>query len=258
MTSEPRQPGRARAPGSYGWAARIGLIVPSTNTVNEAEWQLLLRELDGVSVHVTRMTLHLDTSSVEGRAALEADLAAAIGSLQAAGMGVIAYGCTAGSLVSPLDSLTDRMQHMAGVPCAATASALVLAARALGLGKVAVATPYCERLNRHEAQFLQSNGLEVVNIRGLGIGAGGPQEYAEISRVPESEVFDHALSTWRDEADGMIISCTDFPTLRSIAALEERLGKPVISSNTATLWQSLRLAGVSQRLAGGGRLLAAP
>ena len=207
-------------------------------------------------MHVARMALHLDDGSSAGGAALEADLAAAMASLQAARMDVIAYGCTAGSMVSPLHILTDRMQEMAGVPCAATAPALVLAARFLGLRRVAVATPYCERLNRHEAHFLQSHGLAVAGIRGLGIGAGGPHEYAEIAQVPEREVFDHALASWQEGADGMIISCTDFASLRSIPALEERIGKPVISSNTATLWRSLRLAGVDRKLDGAGRLLA--
>ncbi len=35
----------------YGWRAKIGLIVPTTNTVNEAEWARMAPE--GVSIHVT-------------------------------------------------------------------------------------------------------------------------------------------------------------------------------------------------------------
>ena len=42
---------------TYGWRARIGLIVPPTNTANEAEWSLMLP--DGVTLHTTRMPLHL-------------------------------------------------------------------------------------------------------------------------------------------------------------------------------------------------------
>lgn len=237
-----------------GWAAKVGLIVPPTNTVNEAEWQLLLRQAPGVSMHVARMALHLDTESDAGRQALERDLRGAIDSLRAGAMDVIAYGCTAGSMVSPLDALTGFMERVGGVPCATTASALVLAARALGLRKVAVATPYDERLNRHEAAYLQSHGLEVVNIQGLGIGAGGPHEYVRIAQVPSAAVFEHVVATWRDVADGMIVSCTDLATLGSIPELEAHLRRPVISSNTATLWRCLRLAGVDARIAGAGRL----
>jgi len=40
-----------------------------------------------------------------------------------------------------------------------------------------------------------------------------------------------------------------------IDRLEQRLGVPVISSNTATFWACLRRAGVDDALAGAGRLL---
>jgi maleate cis-trans isomerase len=58
------------------------------------------------------------------------------------------------------------------------------------------------------------------------------------------------------KADGLVISCTDFPTLDAIPRLEAELGKPVISSNTATFWHALRSAGIRDRFAGFGRLLA--
>ena len=59
----------------YGWRAKIGLIVPLTNTVNEAEWARMAPE--GVSIHVTRMTLHPGGDA----AALDRNIAAAIASL---------------------------------------------------------------------------------------------------------------------------------------------------------------------------------
>jgi maleate cis-trans isomerase len=43
-----------------------------------------------------------------------------------------------------------------------------------------------------------------------------------------------------------------------VERLERDLGKPVITSQTATLWQSLRMLGVSEPVRGYGRLLAEP
>jgi maleate isomerase len=40
-----------------------------------------------------------------------------------------------------------------------------------------------------------------------------------------------------------------------VAALEQAIGKPVITSTQATLWHALRLAGVEDRVTGYGRLL---
>jgi maleate cis-trans isomerase len=40
-----------------------------------------------------------------------------------------------------------------------------------------------------------------------------------------------------------------------IADLEEEIGKPVITSNQATFWRALRMAGVPDKIEGFGRLL---
>jgi len=40
-----------------------------------------------------------------------------------------------------------------------------------------------------------------------------------------------------------------------IARLEDKLGKPVITSTQATLWHALRLAGIDDPITGYGRLL---
>jgi len=40
-----------------------------------------------------------------------------------------------------------------------------------------------------------------------------------------------------------------------VAALEQTIGKPVITSTQATLWHALRLAGIKDLLPGYGRLL---
>lgn len=246
---------KKRPYSTYAVRAKLGLIVPTSNTVNEAEWRRVLPGIDDVSLHVTRMALHLDTSMLAGRQALEADIEKAVKDLAAAGLDVIAYGCTAGSMVSPLDSLTDLMQAHCGLPCAATASALVYAARALGLKRVVVATPYHDVLNYHEQQYLQSHGIAVDNILGLGIGEGGLHEYARIANVTTDELMAHAHRAWRSDADGMLISCTDLPTLAAVPRLEALFGRPVISSNVATLWRSLQLAGITQPVEGFGILL---
>lgn len=238
----------------YGWRAKIGIIVPPTNTVNEGEWARLLPE--GVTMHAMRMALHADTSTPEGKRVLHEDIKRAAGEVAKAGVDVVVYACTAGSMVTPLDALTDYMTEVTGgIPAVATAPSLVHAARALGMKKVALATPYHDALNDHEVHFLHECGIETVSVKGLGIGAGGPHEYPRIARTPKERVREHCLSADVPEADGMIISCTDFATLELLPELEARIGKPVVSSNLATFWRTLRTAGIADRITGRGRLL---
>jgi maleate isomerase/arylmalonate decarboxylase len=238
----------------YGTRAKLGLIVPPTNTVNEAEWARMAPA--GVTVHATRMALHADTTSEAGRAALHADIARAVGDLAQASLDVIAYGCTAGSMVTPLDALTEHMRSLCALPCVATAPALVAACRALGATRVALATPYHDALNAHEAHFLAECGIAAVAVRGLGLGAGGAHEYVRIARVPVEAVYAHCRAADHPDAQALVVSCTDFAVLAAIAPLEAELGKPVITSNQATFWQALRAAGVDDRFAQYGRLLA--
>jgi hypothetical protein len=56
-------------------------------------------------------------------------------------------------------------------------------------------------------------------------------------------------------ADAVLLSGTGLPTVAVLEMLERDLGKPVISSNQACLWQALRLAGVREAIPGFGRLL---
>jgi maleate isomerase/arylmalonate decarboxylase len=228
---------------------RLGLIVPTTNTVNEAEWRRMAPP--GMEFPLVRMRLHTDHHELYG------DLDGAIEALKKQRPDVIAYACTAGSLVVPLDQLTDYMASKAGVPCVATAPALVHACRFLKITKISLATPYHEALNEHEVAFFAKCGIKTLSVKGLGIGAGGPQEYVQIAKVPKEAVYEHCRAADVPAAQGMVVSCTDFSALEAIPRLEAELGKPVVSSNLATFWAALRAAGRREPVRGFGRLLEA-
>ena len=49
----------------------------------------------------------------------------------------------------------------------------------------------------------------------------------------------------RPEADGIFISCTNFRTIEIIEQLEADTGKPVVTSNQASMWIALKVLGVA-------------
>lgn len=57
------------------------------------------------------------------------------------------------------------------------------------------------------------------------------------------------------DVNGVFISCTNFRTLKVLDRLEADLGKPVVSSNQATLWAVLRMLRIGLRISGYGILL---
>jgi len=116
----------------------------------------------------------------------------------------------------------------------------------LGLKSVAIASPYVERTNELLAKYLTKSGFKVVSKKGLGI-----QWSADL--LPEN-AYRLALDVNDDTADGILISCTNFRSLEVIEQLEKELGKPVVTSNTASLWKLLQLSGVKEKVKGAGQL----
>ena len=243
-----------RHQSTYGWRAKIGLIVPPTNTVNESEWRLTVP--DGVSFHTHRMALHSDIDSDAGRARLHGDLDDAFAMLLPAAPDVIAYACTAGSMVDPAESLPNALSDRHGVAAVTTSAAIVAALRALAAVRLSVATPYGDTLNAHESHFLEAHGFRVDRIAGLGIGEGGPSEFPKIARTDLEEVHSHARAAFVPGSDALLLLCTDFPAQPLIGALEDEFGAPVVTSNQATLWACLRAAGLDDAPAALGRLAA--
>ncbi|MGB6120036.1 MAG: aspartate/glutamate racemase family protein [Mesorhizobium sp.] len=238
---------------TYSKRAKLGLIVPPTNTVNEAEWAQMMPP--GVTFHTHRMPLHPDTTSEEGKRGLMRDLDHVFGMLKQSRVDAIAYACTAGSMINPVQSLPDALQERNGVKAVTTSAAIITALNALGAVKLSVATPYADRLNEHETHFLEENGFEVLRLIGLGIGANGPAEYVRIAETPIDDVLAHARAAFVPGSDAILITCTDFPALPLIAPLEKEFGVPVVTSNQATFWAMLRTVGIADRLEGLGRLL---
>jgi maleate isomerase/arylmalonate decarboxylase len=229
----------------------LGLIAPPGNTVNEAEWRAALP--DDIRLTLTRMPLHLDHDTPAGRARLMRDLEIACRELGQIGATVITYGCTAGSLVTPLDALTGPMTAWTGRPAVATAPAIVTALRRLGATRIALATPYTDALTAHEAVFFERCGFIVVRTRGLGYGPGGLAGFDAIHALAMQEVEALALAADDIEADALVLSCTDLPTQAIRKQLEISLGKPVVTSNQATLDATLAIAGRSSSPACDGR-----
>jgi hypothetical protein len=79
----------------HGWRAKIGLVVPSSNTVSEAEFAGHLSE--GVSLHTARM--RLEEATVEGLEQMADDLDRCLDLLGTAEVDVVAYDCTTGTMV---------------------------------------------------------------------------------------------------------------------------------------------------------------
>jgi len=166
---------------------------------------------------------------------------------------VIAYGCTASSIVQGHafdELLRSEIRHIAGVPATTATDSIFAACRALGLRRVTAISPYTEAVDAAEHRFFAEGGIETV--------AGAHLDIAEGFRLAEPEpdaILDLALRAWDPQSDGLIAACLNFRSHPIIDAIEARIGKLVVTSTQAVLWHLLRLAGVASPIHGFGRLL---
>jgi maleate isomerase len=231
----------------YGTRARIGILVPSSNTITEAEFNALKPE--GVSVHAARMFITHPT--VENLAKMNEDTERAAKLIATAKPSVVAFACTTGSLLEGTGwdaRLIERIEKITGVPTTTTSTSVIRAFKELGIQKVSVATPYNEELNRREADFFEKSGVKVLKIQGRDLGG-------LMAQISLDEVKDLARAVNRPDADAVFLSCTNLKALPVLDSLEKEFGKYVFSSNIATFWDVMRMLKIKEPVQGRGKLL---
>ena len=103
-----------------------------------------------------------------------------------------------------------------------------------------------EWLGERLRDFLTRTGFDVLEVKGLGTQAHASVTPAQVEAL--------VTSVDRPGAQAIFVSCTNFGTLDVIEALEKKLGKPVVTSNSASMWKMMRLAGDERAVPGAGRL----
>lgn len=218
---------------------RLGLLVPSSDIT--MEWEFCRYLPPDIALHVTRMPLGQVTQ--DSLARMAEDSTKALNLIMDAEPHLIVYGCTSGSFIGGKgydQMIEERITAQTGVPSITTAHAVVDCLKVLNTNRVVVCTPYIEEIDRIEEKFLRDSGFEVTSIHGMNI-----VKDIEIGKLDSQEVYRFAVQHDDSNAKTMFISCTNLRTLDIIPLLHEKLAKPVVSSNLATLWS------VCRRLGGG-------
>lgn len=232
----------------YGERLRIGMLVPSGNVIIEPQVNAMLPP--GVALYVTRLPLR---GSAEAELlAMAANVEEAARLLAHAGVGLIAFNCTAVSTYSKAmeADIKRRIGEATGIPALPTSEALVEAFRVLKAKRIVLLTPYLREVNEREVAFLQREGLEVLAETGLGLNTN-----TEMALLPPDTWVELGKKYRNERADAYLVSCTAVRSAEVIDTLERELGRPVVTSNQAITWHCLRAGGVQDRVEGFGALL---
>jgi len=238
------------------WRARLGFLIPPGTPTVEREMYMVAPE--GVSVHFSRMVARGPVGTLENlqqRAASQIEhMDETVELLARVEPDVIVLAHTATSYVLGKDGDAKLARHQAqrtGIPFISALGSAVEAFGVLGVRKVAVGTPYDQALTLRGKAVLEEYGIEVVNAECL-------PDVKDIFEEPPRRVYGLIKGANRPEADAVFVSGVGLPTLSVLGPAETDLGKPVLSSSCAMMWNALRTAGIRTPVPGYGRLLEDP
>jgi maleate isomerase len=217
--------------------SRVGLIIPSSNRMVEQE--MVPAFPHGVTAHVTRLRM-----TGANRLAFEELLPRieeATRALADARCDVVAFHCTANSMEGGKvgeQQILSTMARAGAARATTTITAIQNAFDAFGAKRIVLITPYSAETTEHEAAFLHGCGYEVLHAQGFALK--GSDAYCA---TPSEFWRDRTIEMERADADAYLISCANISVFDVLPELEARLGRPIITSNMAVIWDTVRLTG---------------
>ncbi len=238
--------------GGIASRAAIGLVVLATDRTIERKWRSLLGGIDGVAYYQGRIW-NSPVITPEELARMEELIPAAVDLIEPNDfpLDVVAFGCTSGAMVIGDDRVADRVHEVRpGVAVTNPIGAGLAAMRALGARRIALLTPYIDEINAWMRDYIEERGISVPVMGSFNNGAD-----SEVARISETSIEDALVDLGQHPSvDAVFVSCTSLRVASIVTRAEDRIGKPVTSSNHAMAWHALRLAGVDDALPGRGQL----
>lgn len=225
----------------------LGLILLETDAVLETEIRALVPP--GATLLHARIPSQPEVTP-SALATMAAELPRAAASFPAAArLTVVGYACTSGATVIGRDEVA-RLVRVArpGAEVTDPISAVIAAMRALKVGRIGMLTPYEPMVSASMRALLEGEGIETA-----GFGSFEQRDDATVARISEASTLKAMLEIGAAPGvEAVFASCTNLRSFGVIEEAERRLGKPVVTSNSALAWRMFALAGLEAR--GPGRL----
>lgn len=240
-----------------GWRARIGIITPGVDITIMEEWGNRLPE--GVCSHTALMELTEATPAgllpLKEKAMAEARKLTSTGLIK-----LLLFACTSGSFIGGVgydEGIIKELESATGVPSTTTTTCVLGAFTDLGVKKIGLVGPYIPDVLNIEIEFFKHHGIETLYCKGLGYA-----DVKQIAKTSEEPYIYYPLAKeahrLAPQADALFITCFASPIVRVVSALEQEIGKPVVSSCSASLYGVLKRLGIKDPVENYGHLLRMP
>ncbi|MEK9946438.1 MAG: hypothetical protein VW999_10675 [Alphaproteobacteria bacterium] len=242
-----------------GYRAKIGLMVPFTNTIVQPEYEAITPV--GVTNHTARIPNRprpTDDDDAYRKTMEEGAVGTeeVIDRLTPAALDMIILGHSIDSFGGGLKGATafqKRLtEHAKVCPVMVPSLALKDAVEKLVAPgcRVSVLTPYLTPGGDQACDFMESAGFKVMRRKDFRCKTA-----LAIAAVTEDESRAAIRELNGDDVDAIVQCGTNLPFQRVAAEAEFFLKKPVLSINTASYWAALRQLDIDDKVYGFGSLL---
>ena len=213
-------------------APPVGMIVLQTDETLEPEFAHYFSD-QPYPIYVSRIASAPEVTS-DTLSKMEALLSASADLLpKAHPYRVVGYGCTSASSLIGSERIEAMVKQSCDVETVTNPlRAAIAAARDLGISKLALLSPYIEEVNEPLRQAFANAGLSTDVF-----GTFGEADEARVVRIATTSIVEAATQLGADSAvEAVFLSCTNLRTLDAITLIQQRLSKPVLSSNQCLAW----------------------
>ncbi len=248
-----------------GWRGKVGFIAPPSLSMGPMEFLRIAPEGFAVLQTLTHVpNFRVETEFIRQAASQLEGCALA---LKGAGVDIIAQSGAPYAFVNEdglkfTRDLHTRLEELTGLPVVIQGLAIINSLKKMGYGSVAVAcTSYNADLAERYTRFLEDAGLRVLAMESwVSQGLYTTQEQVDhsLGLYPMGDTYKAArvVDAHAPGADCVLISGGGVRAMDLLEALEEDLGKPVVSNAAAQFWEIFVRLGVWPSITGRGSLLA--
>jgi maleate isomerase len=242
---------------SLGWRKKFGVLVPSTNTSVQPEFDDM--RPPGVTNHISRIRIPNIPLQSDADFNRLIDLIAAaqdeaVDSVMSCEPDRLVLGISAETFWGGYQMSVKLKQHLVEktkLPISMGSEACEEVLKRYGVKVLGVVTPYWPVGDRNVIQFFEEAGFKVKRIEGLKRTSP-----VDIAHTTEAELRAALAKLDGDDVDALIQVGTNLAMARLAGQAEAWLGKPVFAINTAIYWHALRHSGIEDKVDGFGSLLA--
>ena len=163
----------------------------------------------------------------------------------------VAYGCTSGTVAIGEERIVSQIhKSKPGVYVTTPITAALRAFKKLDINKIAILTPYPKLVNETVYDYLQKRRIEVDSFSGFNL------EYdSDIAKVDPQHLIKIIKDIDYSNVDAIFVSCTALRIVEVLQEIEHLIKKPIVSSNQAIIWDSIRSTKIKSSIEGYGKLL---